>query len=446
MRAVKLPPGPKGNFLIGSLVEFSRDPLAFIDRCARDYGDVVSVGIANLSVYQIYNPEDIEYVLVTNHRNFIKDRVARQKLFRLLLGNGLLTSDGDFWIRQRRLAQPAFHRDRIAGYGEVMVAYTERMLDGWRERETRDVHQEMMRLTLQIVAKTLFDTDVAGEAEEVGRTLEVTMDRFSSQGSMLRMLDNYLPTPGRRRFEKAVEKLDKIIYDIISRRRESGKDAGNLLSMLLAAQDEDGSRMNDRQLRDEAMTLFLAGHETTALALSWTWYLLANNKEVAEKLFDEIQAVLGDRKAEMSDLPRLSYTEMVVKESLRLYPPAWGFGRQAVDDCEIGGYFVPAGTQVFINPWTTHRDSRFFEDPLAFRPERWAGDLEKQLPRFAYMPFGGGPRLCIGNAFARMEAALILATIAQRFRFTLVPGQKITPWPAATLRPKEGIRANIVGH
>jgi cytochrome P450 len=442
MAKAQVPPGPRGNFLFGNFLDFSRDPLGFLSLCAKEYPDVALMRVGRLNSYILNNPDHIEEVLVAKSRYFRKDRFLNLRLFRLLLGNGLLTSDGDFWRRQRRLAQPAFHRDRIANYARVMVDYTERMLESWRDGDERDIHHSFMELTLEIVAKTLFDADVRGKAGEVGEALEVAMDRFASQGSIVRMLDNFLPTPGRIRYQRAVRRLEEIIYRFIGEHRQSGRDAGDLLSMLLAARDEDGSQMSDRQLRDEVMTIFLAGHETTALALSWTFYLLALNPGTERKLMAELDQLSGKAPG-ISDLGRLSYTERVIKEAMRLYPPAWSIGREAIEECEIGGYNLPPGTQVYMIQWTMHRNPRYFEDPEEFRPERWTEDFEKRLPRFAYFPFGGGPRLCIGNSFAIMEAVLILATIAQRFKLTLAPAQTITPWPSVTLRPKTGIRMRL---
>ncbi|HXG68619.1 MAG TPA: cytochrome P450 [Blastocatellia bacterium] len=435
-----LPNGPKGRLLVGNLPQFSRDPLKFITDCVRQYGDVVRIHIGPRLSYMINHPDHIEYVLVTNNRNFIKDLSVRLPPFRWLLGQGLLTSSGDFWLRQRRLAQPAFHRHRIAAYAETMAVYAEKMAASWRDGETRDAHQEMMRLTLDIVSKTLFDADVGGHANDVGAALEVVMDRLSSQGSLIRALDQYLPTPGTIRFRRATRRLDEIIYGIIRQRRASGQDTGDLLSMLLHAQDEDGSRMTDRQLRDEAMTLFLAGHETTALALSWTWYLLSLHPDVEERLAEELRAALGGRRPGMEDLPNLPFADKIIKEAMRLFPPAWSIGREALQDCEIGGYHVPAGTQVYMMQWTMHRDPRYFDNPEAFDPDRWTDEFIRQLPKYAYFPFGGGPRLCIGNSFAMMEAVLILATVAQKVRLTLAPNQTVTPWPSVTLRPRDGIR------
>lgn len=434
------PPGPQGSLLLGNMAAFQRDALEFITACARQHGDVVRTRFLYTPVYFLNHPDHIEYVLQTNNRNFIKPMSLRTPFFVRLAGRGLLTSEGDFWLKQRRLAQPAFHRERINAYGEVMVAYAERMLDSWRDGETRDIHQEMMRLTLAVVARTLFDADVTDAADEVGEALEVVMEPFASQATIKWMLDNRLPTSGNRRFHRAVDRLDTIIYRIIGERRASNRDHGDLLSMLLQAKDEAGASMSDQQLRDEVITLFLAGHETTALVLSWTWYLLGQHAEMEAKLHAELQTALGGRRPTMADIPRLPYTEMVIKEAMRLYPPGWGVGREALKDCEIGGYRVPAGAQIFMFQWVVHRDDRFFEQAGEFRPERWAGDSVKQLPRFAYFPFGGGPRVCIGSAFAMMEAVLLVATIAQRFRLKVAPDYVVTPLPTITLRPRDGIK------
>ena len=439
----KLPPGPGGRYLFGNLFDYSRDPLGFLSRCARKYGDVVRLRFPGPPAYLLSNPDHIEQVLVRNNRNFIKDRVTRGELS--ILGNGLLTSDGDFWRRQRRLAQPAFHRERVEAYAETMVSYTRRMLEGWKGGETRDVHHEMMRLTLEIVAKTLVDADIAEEAEGVGEALGAVMAHFSDQGSgvFLRMLPDGVPTPSNLRFRRAQKRLEKFIYAIIDERRRSGRDTGDLLFMLLHARDEDGNSMDDEQLRDEVMTIILAGHETTALALSWTWMLLSEHPEVEAKLAAELERVLDGRSPTMEGLPKLSYTDAVIKESMRLYPPAWGIGREALEDCEIGGYHVPAKTQLFISQYVVHHLPRSFEDPEAFDPERWTDGLEKRLQKYAYFPFGGGPRLCIGQPFAKMEAALLLASIAQNYKLELVPGQRIIPQPSITLRPKGGVKMRL---
>jgi cytochrome P450 len=435
--AVKLPPGPVDGSWAGFYRDYTRDPLEYLTRMQKEYGDVVTMRAYKYRVFFFSHPDAIEEVLVTQARKFEKGRILRAN--KRLFGNGLLTSEGDFWLRQRRLAQPAFHRGRVASYGETMVRFAERLLSEWRDGETRDIHAEMMRLTLQIVAKTLFDAEVDREAREVGKALEAITE-LNSDFRRLVLTPPWLPTRQNIRAALATRKLNKIIYRIIAERRAAARDTGDLLSMLLAAQDEDGSRMNDTQLRDEAITIFLAGHETTAIALSWTWWLLAQHPEVEAKLHDELDTVLTGQSPRFEDLPRLAYTEKVITESLRLYPPAWGMPRLAIEDVEIAGYTIPKGCGVSVSQWVVHRDPRWYDEPGKFRPERWDGELQKRLPRFAYFPFGGGPRQCIGNTFAQMEAALVLATIAQRFRFRLVPDHPVTPLASITLRPRHGIR------
>jgi cytochrome P450 len=434
----KLPPGPSSTSWTRSFKDYSRDPLGYLTALAREYGDITTLRYYNFRVYFVNHPDLIEEVLVTNNRKFIKGRILRAN--RRLFGNGLLTSEGDFWLRQRRLAQPAFHRTRVASYAETMVRFAERLVADWKDGEERDIHVEMMRLTLQIVAKTLFDADIDGEAQQVGHALEAIME-LNSDFRKLILMPPWLPTARNIKASIATRRLDKIIFRFIEQRRVSGKDRGDLLSMLLAAQDEDGSRMSDRQLRDEAMTIFLAGHETTANALSWTWLLLSQNRSCEDKLHAELTTVLDGRTPKMEDLPNLRYVNNVISESMRLYPPAWGMARVAIEDVEIGGYPIPKGCGVSLAQWSVHRDARWFDAPLEFRPERWEGDLAKRLHRFAYFPFGGGPRQCIGNNFALMEAALLLATIAQRFRIGIVPSHPVVPMPSITLRPRYGIRA-----
>src|SRR5262245_10896208 len=433
-----LPPGPRGSFLLGSFRDFQRDQLAFYEACAR-WGDVVPARLGPRRIVLIYHPDAIEEVLVTRNRDFVKS--PGMQLLRPLLGDGLVLSEGDVWLRQRRLVQPAFHRQRVAAYGEVMTAYAERQLAGWKADQVIDVHAEMMALTQAIVAKTLFDADVSDDNHEVADASQVLMEDFGTRLRSFRFLPHWLPTPANRRSWAAIRRLDQLVYQIIAARRARAEDRGDLLSMLLRAQDsDDGTGMSDRQVRDEVMTLFMAGHETTAVALSWTWYLLAQHPEADTRLADELRAVLGDRAPSVADLPRLAYTERVVMESMRLYPPAYGLGRQAVRPTEVAGFPIARGVIVGMPTWSVQRDARWFDDPAAFRPERWANDLARRLPRYAYFPFGGGPRQCIGNAFAMMEAVLLLATIARRFRLVLVPGQQVTPTTYVTLRPEPGIR------
>jgi cytochrome P450 len=443
MVAAVVPDGPKGGRVMGNMREFNRDALGFVTRCAREFGDVVPTRFLYVPSYFLFNPEHIEYVLASGNKNFIKPMSLRSPFFNRLVGNGLVTSEGDFWRRQRRLAQPAFHRDRVNAYGETMVAFTERMLARWRDGEVRDAHEEMMLLTQAIVAQTLFSADVSGEADEIGEALRSIVHPFASQATVKWILDNRLPTPGHLRFNRAVRKIDGFVYRIIAERRASGEDTGDLLSMLLRAQDEDGSQMTDRQLRDELMTSFLAGHETTALALTWAWYLLAQNPEAEQRLAAELEEVLGGRAPEAVDLPRLRYADWVIRESMRLYPPAWGVGREAVRECEVGGYHVPEGMQIFAFQWVVQRDPRWYEEPERFRPERWGEESAAHLPKYAYFPFGGGPRQCIGNYFATMEAVLVLSTVAQRFRLRLVPEHKVELLPAMSLRPRDGVRMKL---
>jgi cytochrome P450 len=433
-----LPPGPPGRFLVGSLPEFRRDVLGFFTDCARRYGDVVPVRLPRRRLLVLSHPDLIEEVLTTRVRQTTKT-VLLQAL-RPVLGDGLLLSEGDTWLRQRRLIQPAFHRQRIAGYGDVMAGYAERGMADWRDGQTRDVHADMMAITQAIVAKTLFDADVSDAAWDVGQALHVLMEDFSQRRTRLFELPRFVPTPGRRRARAAVERLDRVVYGIIADRRARGEDRGDLLSLLLDAQDaDDGSRMTNRQVRDEIMMLFLAGHETTAVALSWTWYLLARHPEVEARLAAELRSVLGGRRPTVADLPRLRYAEMVVTESMRLYPPVYSLTRRVREACVVGGHRVEPETVLVMSQWVVHRDPRWFDAPAAFQPDRWENDLAKRLPRYAYFPFGGGPRLCIGNTFALMEATLLLATIAQRFRFTLAPGATVRPMLSVTLRPAAGI-------
>lgn len=434
-----IPPGPKGHFLSGHLPEMRRDLLGFYLRAAREYGDCTSLRFGLTRILFINHPDLIEQVL--HSRNFTKHYALRMN--RLLLGNGLLTSEGDFWLRQRRLIQPVFQRERIASYAADMVAFTEQRLASWRDGEVRDLHAEMRQLALAIAAKTLFGADVTGQSEEVGRALKEAMGTFSQRFFRIIRIPESVPTLGNLRIRRAIRRLDAILYGLIAQRR--GKSEQNdLLSILLHARHEsDGTGMTDRQLRDEAMTLFLAGHETTALALAWGWYVLAQHPEVVEELQAELHQVLAGRAPTVAELPKLPYTEMVVQEILRLYPPAYAIGRQAIESCTVGNYPVPAGGTILMSQWVVHRDPRFFTDPERFYPRRWADGLARKLPRYAYFPFGGGQRLCIGASFALLELPLVLATIAPRFRFTRPPGPPVLPRPQLTLQPDRPISLQL---
>jgi cytochrome P450 len=437
---IRRPPGPKPHLIIGNMPLAGRDPLTTFLNWAREFGDIFYYRAIWLHVYFLNHPDLIEAVLVGNARNVQKDRVVRNS--RWFLGEGLLTSEGDPWLRQRRLVQPAFHRARIASYANIMVDLTEEMLAGWRAGEVRDIHAEMMQLTLGIVVRCLFPVE-AGEIDKIPSAMNVLMRNASGLRMLFPPAARYLPTPTMVQVRRAVRELDETVYRIISERRASSGDAGDLLSMLTGARDEDGSALSERQLRDEVLTFLLAGHETTALALSWTWHLLAAHREIEVELERELRQVLGARAAEFSDLAGLAFAERVIKEAMRLYPPAWSLARTVTADLNLGGYRIPAGANVVMSQWIMHHDARYFPRPEAFDPDRWLPERSDKLPRFAYFPFGGGGRQCIGASFAMMEAVLVLATVAKRFRLRSLPGETVVPVPGFTLRPKHGIRMRV---
>jgi cytochrome P450 len=413
-----------------------REPIAFFTWLHETYGDVAMASIGKRGVGLVNHPDYVRELLVTQHKNFRKSRTLQRAV--ILLGQGLLTSEGELHRRQRRLAQPAFHRDRIAAYAATMVRLSEATNARWRAGAVVDMHKEMMRLTLAIAAETLFSADVEREADEIGSALTTSMNMFGRLNSPYGPLLDRLPLPSTRRFERARERLEATIYRIIAERRASSEARDDLLSMLLSAQDEEsaaGEGMTDLQVRDEVLTLFLAGHETTANALTWSWLLLADHPEVAARLRDELAHVLGGGAPSFDDVPLLVYTRQVLAEAMRLYPPAWIVGRQAIDDCEIGGYTIPAGAMVFASQWLIHRDPRFFEDPLKFDPDRWTPERESALPRYAYFPFGAGVRKCIGESFAWTEGVLVLASLAQQWRITRVESGDVPPRALITLRP-----------
>jgi cytochrome P450 len=334
---------------------------------------------------------------------------------------------------------PAFHDRRLTGYGEAIVRFSERMLEHWQPGEARDLHADMMALSLSIAAKTLFDAEVESEVAEISQAFNSVADEIAIRFRLPFRIPDTIPTPGNIRYLRGVRRIDRLVNRIILERRQRGRDRGDLLSMLMMAKDDEGRPMSERQLRDEVITLLLAGHETTALALSWTWYLLSRHPNMDTKLAAELRHVLNKRAPTVSDLPQLTLAGQVVTEAIRLYPPVWGFGREAVADFELGDYPIHKGTTIIISPWVLHRNPRYFERPMEFHPERWSCDFQRHLPRFAYIPFGGGPRICIGNRFAMMEAILILATVAQRFTLEWQTNHPAVPFASITLRPKQGI-------
>ena len=429
--------GPRGLPVLGNALGFMRDPTGFVTRNAAVHGDIVRLDMGGLPFFQVNHPEHVHEVLVTRSRDFRKGSAGPDR--GLLFGRGLATNEGDAWRRQRRLSQPAFRRDRIAAYGTVMAEVARRHVARWPTGREVDLHPLFMHLSLDVVTRVLFGADVGERAARVGERLELLMDHFGRFGDFLhRLVPRGIPTPGRLRFRRAVRDLDAIVYGLIAERREREKEEGDLLGMLIAARDDDASEMMDRQLRDEVMTLFLAGHETTALALTWSAGLLAANPSADAKLAGEVHTVLGERAPDVTDVPRLVYTTQVLKEAMRLYPPAWILVRQALRDVPLGDTVIPARAFVTVSPWVLHRSPDWFIDPLAFRPERWHGDLEARLPKFVYFPFGGGQRVCIGKDFAMTEAVLVLATWAQRLRFVRDGGLAIAP--SLSLRPRGGMR------
>jgi len=442
----KLPPGPKGLPLFGLAFQFLRDPLETLRRLAREYGDIVCVPIVNQHRIFLNHPDYIEQVCIVQQAKFHKSKLTKDVTQRLL-GQGLLISEGDFWRRQRRLAQPAFHRSRINEYGATMVERAEVRMKQWRDGDVRDITQEMMAMTLDIAVRTLFGSTLQAEAEQVGDSLGYLM-RYSLRKarSPIKVPENW-PTPANRRATRETQFLDSLVYGIIKERQAEGNTNHHhdLLAMLMSAMDEDGTQMTPRQLRDESMTLFLAGHETTALTLSWAWYMLSENPAAEARLHEELHGILAGRAPELADFERLPYLRAVVNETLRLYPAAYILARTSVAPCTIAGYDFPADTTMIMAQWVMHRDLRYFDDPEVFQPERWLNGLENRLPAGAYFPFGDGPRRCIGQGFALLESALVLATIAQKYRFKLVPGHPVIPDPLVTLRAKHGIRMTFHG-
>jgi cytochrome P450 len=435
-----LPPGPKGRFLIGSLLELSKAPMDFLTGCSREYGDIVYLRVLHVPVCLFTHPREIEYVLAINPSNFAKAPDIRA--VRAIMGDGLFTAEGASWQKQRKLTQPAFRHENFAAYGEVMVRLAMEAIAGWRDGQTLDIHKEMMALTLVIVAQSLLGADFSRHARDIGALFSALQSYFVRLSKLAFLLPQNFPLPRIWRARRATQRLDEIILEAITDRRSARGISNDLLEMLLRSQDESETPMSDELLLDEVKTLFLTGHETVGNLLSWTWYLLSGHPDVESALRQELTSVLNGQIPAIKDLSRLPFTEMVIKESLRLYPATWVIGRRAIGAFETGGFHFPAGINIAMIQWNTHRDPRFFPQPDRFHPERWSPDSLRRnpVPRFAYFPFGGGPRVCIGAGFAMMEATLLLATIAQRFRLTLMPGQDVRPIPSVTLRPENGIR------
>jgi cytochrome P450 len=427
-------PGPGGRYGLRNIVRFTSDQLVFLRELADRYGDVVEVTLLGRQWYLVSHPDDIEYLLVKQSRIMGRDDYAT--VLERALGLGLLTSDGELWKRQRRLMSQAFVPKRIQSYAEAMVRVTEAGIRSWEHGQTRNLHLEMSRITMEVVADVLFGASIGpGEAETVREAMEVINEFFANSPEAMVKLAPWVPTPRNLRMRRAVGQIDELIFRIIAARRK-GEPKDDLLGTLLSAQDDDGSRMSDRQLRDEAVTLFLAGHETTALTLAHTLFLLSKHPAVERALHEELTRVLGGRLPTAADVKSLPLTERILKESMRLFPPAWTTGREALEDVEVKGYRIPKGAQILVTQWVVHHDPRWFPNPEGFDPDRWLPERAKDLPRFAYFPFGGGPRVCIGNHFAMMEATLLLAVIVQRWQCELLPGQRLELKPSVTLRQK----------
>lgn len=436
-----LPPGPKGTLIGGCIDKFGDGLLDFLLEMARDYGPLASARVGPKRIFLASDPALIEQVLVRDAKYYVKHFGARA--FRPALGNGLVTSEGAYWQRQRKVVQPAFMKARVRSYAPVMGDLTDRMLETWSPGDRIHVEYEFGALTSQIALKTLFDLDDAGDRQHFTDTLKFAFDIMTARLRRVMKAPLWLPTPETVRLKRALAALDRTVQGFIEAGRARGKSGDDLLSRLIFAEHEDGTRMTDQELRDETMTLYLASHETTALALTWTWVLLSQHPNVEDKLINEWRRVLSGRTPSAEDVPSLPYTTNVIAEAMRLYPPVYVIGREATKDLELGGYRVKRGYTVLMSQWVSHRDPNYFPAPESFRPERWEGGLAKRIPKFAYYPFGGGQRICIGNSFALMEAAIILAAVGQRYRFTLDDDAEIAFKPQITLMPKSGIPATL---
>ncbi len=438
----KRPPGPRGHVLFGSASVIQRNPTQMYLALARDYGDIVRIRFVLWPTYMLFHPDYVKHVLQENHQNYNKD-VYTYHALKPFVGDGLITNNGQPWLRQRRLIQPVFHRKHLATFGTLMSNATVALLKRWQRDvqpdQPLDIAAEMMRLTLQIVGQVLFHVDLSDQAVQAGQAF-MTLNKLLSDYIHAPFPPLSIPTPRNRRLQVARQTLDAVVDRIIAEHRLQNAETGDLLARLLLARDEEtGEGMSDRQVRDEILTLLFAGHETTANALSWAWYLLAQHPEVEQRLRTELDDALGGHQPTLEDLPNLPYTRMVLEETMRLYPPAWSFGRKAIANDEVGGYAVPANTWVWLSPYVTHRHPLFWENPEVFDPERFTAERVAARPRYAYFPFGGGPRMCIGSHFAMMQAQLVLATVAQVYQFRLVPGHPVEPEALLSLRPRYGL-------
>ena len=436
-------PLPGGKPLVGVLPQLQENPLEVMERATLKYGPVTHLPLPTLEGYVLGTPSLVNHVLVTNSKNYVK-QTRGYDMLRMVLGNGLVTSEGEFWKRQRRIAQPAFHRERLAAFGQVMTRAASEMVDGWELGKPFDFASEMMRCTLRVVGETLLSADVTKQADHVGQALTVALEHLIHRTLHPLSAPEWVPTPTNLRFKRSLEELDSVVLGLIAERRAGGGPKNDLLAMLMESRDpETGEGMTDEQLRDEVMTIFLAGHETTANNLAWTMALIGRSPEVERRLLAEATEVLGGAVPGMEHVHRLPYGMRVIKESLRLYPPVWSLGRRVVEDDVVEGYLLPKDALVFISPWAIHRLPEFWPDPLAFDPDRWAIE-DPRRAHGSYLPFSMGQRKCIGDTFATVEAQLTLTTVLQRVHLSLVPGQNLDPEPVITLRPRGGV--HVVAH
>lgn len=449
---IEYPPGPAYILPYRLLRKFLRDPLKMLIDISHTYGDIAHFKFGRQNVYLLNHPDYIEDVLVTNYKNFIKSRGLQ--VSKRLLGNGLVTSEGEYHDRQRHLIQPTFYPKRIKSHAGMMVKQALDICNSWHDGTILDIHKEMTKLTLAIICKTVLGYDIDPEHDEVGDALLVCMKYFNRLLMPFGELIEKIPLlPINKGFQKAKSDLDSIVYRMIKEHRKKldkeheKKEDDDLLLTLLQAQDEEAGigRMTDQQLRDEVMTIFLAGHETTANALTWTFYLLSEHPTIETKLQQELDSIYGSSRTTITidDVPRLEYTQKILTESMRLYPPAWALGRQAIDDYKVGGYTIPKGSIILMSQYVMHRNPRYFPEPDRFYPDRWTEEFKKQLPRFSYFPFGGGIRGCVGEPFAWLEAILLLATICRQWRMKHVPSHKVELKALITLRPKYGMHMKI---
>lgn len=437
---IALPPGPRSRVPLRLEHRFLRDPPGFL-RELSTYGDIAHMRFLSRRVYLVTDPELIQRVLAADHRSFVKGRSMEEA--RRVLGDGLLTSEGEYHHRQRRLLQPALQRTRVEALAGRMTELAERRISAWRAGETLDLHLELSRLTLEIVADTLLSVDLERESEEIAKALTYSVSMIGRLTLPAAKVWERSPLQSARRFRAAVRRLERATHDILERRRALSHDPDDAITLLLGAQQDGEHAVTDRQVRDEAITLLLAGHETTANLLTWALYLLWKHPEVEARLRAELEAVIGDRPPTVHDAAALEYAEQVLNETLRLYPPVWAMGRIALEDYRLDGYTIPAGSVVALNAWVMHHDARFYPDPFAFDPGRWTPDARRGRPRYAFFPFGGGPRICMGATFAMLEAKLVLATLLRHWQFRLAAGQRVEAAPVLTLRPRHGLRMTL---